>query len=100
MRRKNLVYDACANVSSVNLNKSIALFGHDTNFKSGNTFDLIISLAKAFICACKVKRNIAKFDRYKNYLGKKNEVCKYSAIVTSYYKFTKGWHFYRTLTGT
>ena len=45
----------------VNLNESIALLGHDCDFKSDDTFDLIILLAKILIYKCKVKKNIPQF---------------------------------------
>ena len=35
------INDGCSNMISIILNKNIILFGHDSNFKSSNTFDFI-----------------------------------------------------------
>ena len=43
---QTIVNNACANGLFVNLNENIVLFGHDCTFKSDDTFDLIILLAK------------------------------------------------------
>ena len=70
-----MVNGVCTNVLSVNLNESIVLFGHDTNFKSDDTFELIILLAKVF-------------HLFKNYRKTTFEVYKYVAIINmSYDKF-------------
>ena len=47
------VNDVGTNASSVRLNESVVLLGLDTNFKSDDTFDLIVLLAKCFIYKCK-----------------------------------------------
>ena len=65
---QTVVNNACANSLFVNLNENIVLLGHDCNFKSDNTFDLIILLTKFFIYKCKVKKNIPQFHLFKNYL--------------------------------
>ena len=51
----------CAN-TSVTLNNDIVLWGHDSNFKSDDAFDLIILLARCFIYECKIQKNIPQFD--------------------------------------
>ena len=48
----------CSNATSVTLNENIVLFGQDVNFKSDNTFDLIILQAKFFIYKCKINKTI------------------------------------------
>ena len=53
--------DRGVNAVSITLNESIVLFGHDVNFRSADTFDLIILVAKVFIYKCKVKKIIAQF---------------------------------------
>ncbi|WP_419598529.1 hypothetical protein, partial [Thiolapillus sp.] len=95
---QTVVNNACANGLFVNLNESIVLFGHDCSFKSDDTFDLIILLAKFFIYKCKVKKNIPQFHLFRNYLKTAFEAYKYIAIINmSYDKFTKEWQFYKTL---
>ena len=47
-----------SNAKSVTLNENIVLFGQDVNFKSDNTFDLIILQAKFFIYKCKINKTI------------------------------------------
>ena len=47
--------DRGVNAVSITLNESIVLFGHDVNFRSDDTFDLIILVAIFFIYKCKVK---------------------------------------------
>ena len=41
--------DRGVNAVSITLNESIVLFGHDVNFRSDDTFDLIILVAIFFI---------------------------------------------------
>ena len=95
---QTVVNNACANGLFVNLNESIILFGHDCSFKSDDTFDLIILLAKFFIYKCKVKKNIPQFHLFINYLKTAFEAYTYIAIINmSYDKFTKEWQFYKTL---
>ena len=60
------VSDRCANSTPVTLNESIVLFGHDSSFKSDDTFDLIIALANNFIYKCKIQKNIPQFDNLKS----------------------------------
>ena len=50
------INDRGVNTVSITLNESIVLFGHDVNFRSDDTFDLIILVAKLFVYKCKVKR--------------------------------------------
>ena len=71
------VSDRCANATSVTLNESFVLFGHDSNFKSDETFDLIIVLAKNFIYKCKIQKNIPQFDLFKRYLTRAFEAEKH-----------------------
>ena len=95
---QTIANNACANGLVVNLNESIILFGHDCSYKSGDTFDLIILLAKFFIYKCKVKKNIPQFHLFRNYLETAFEAYKYIAMINmSYNKFTKEWQFYKTL---
>ena len=61
------VSDRCANATSITLNESIVLFGHESNFNSDDTFDLIIVLATFFIYNCKIQKNIPQFDLFKRY---------------------------------
>ena len=65
--------------------ESIVLSGYDTNFKSDNTFDQIILLAKPFICKCEVKKkkkkDTAQCHLFKNYLKTTFEAYKHIAIV-------------------
>ena len=96
-----MVNDACANGLFVNLNESIVLFGYDCNFKSDDTFDLIILLAEFFVYKCKVKENIPQFHLFKNYLKIAFEAYIYIVIINmSCDKFTKEWQFYKTLMET
>ena len=95
---QTVVNNACANGLFVNLSESIVLLGHDCSFKSDDTFDLIILLAKFFIYKCKVNKNIPQFHLLRNYLKTAFEAYKYIAIINmSYDKFTKEWQFYKTL---
>ena len=95
---QTVVNDTCANGLFVNQIGSIFLFGHGSNFKSDDTFDLIILLAKIFIYNCKVKKNIPQFHLFKNRIKTVFEAYKYVAIINmSYDKFTKEWQFYKTL---
>ena len=55
------INDRGVNAVSITLNESIVLFGHDVNFRSDDTFDLIILVAKFFIYKCKVKKIIPQF---------------------------------------
>ena len=76
-----MINDVCANVLFVNLNESIFLLGHDSNFKSDDTFDRIILLAKCFIYKCKVNKNIPQFHLLKNYLKRAFEAYGYITII-------------------
>ena len=42
------IHDRGVNAVSITLNESIVLFGHDVNFRTDDTFDLIILVAKFF----------------------------------------------------
>ena len=63
-----------AGCSNATLNENIVLFGHDINFKSDNTFDLIILQAKFFIYKCKINKTIPHLHLFKRYL--KTNCCK------------------------
>ena len=78
---QTVVNNVRANGLFVNLNESIVLFGHDCNFKSDDTFDLMILLAKFFIYKCKVKKNTPQFNLFRNYLKTAFEAYKYIAII-------------------
>ena len=83
---------------SITLHESIVLFGHDVNFRSNDTFDLIILVAKFFIYKCKVKKIIPQFHFLKQYLRNTFEVYKHNSKVNmSYNKFMTSWHLYKTL---
>ena len=83
------------------LNESTVIFGHDCNFKSNDTFDLIILLAKVFVYKYKVKKNIPQFHLFKNYLKTAFEAYEHIAIINmSCDKFTKEWQSYKTLMET
>ena len=96
---QTVAYNACGNGLLVNLNETIVLFGHDSNFRSDDTlFVLIILLAKFFIYKGKVKKNIPQFHLFRNYLKTAFDAYTYIAIINmSYDKFTKEWQFYQTL---
>ena len=47
-----------SNARTVTLNENLLLFGHDSHFKSNNTFDLIIFREKLYIYTCKINKNI------------------------------------------
>ena len=86
----------CENATSVTLNESFVHFGHDSNFKSDDIFDLIIVLAKIFIYKCKSQKNIPQFDLFKRYLKRAFEAEKHISIVNmAYKKFVNDWHFYK-----
>ena len=90
--------DRGVNAVSITLNESIVLFGHDVNFRSDDTFDLIILVAKFFIYKCKVKKIIPQFHFFKQYLRNTFEVYKHNSKVNmSYNKFMTSWHLYKTL---
>ena len=55
------INDRGVNAVSITLNESIVLFGHDVNFRSDDTFNLIMLVAIVFIYKCKVKKIIAQF---------------------------------------
>ena len=50
------VGDRCVNATPVTLNEIIVLFGHDSNLKSDDTFDLTILLANIFIYKCTIQK--------------------------------------------
>ena len=81
---------------SITLNESIVLFEHYVNFRSDDTFDLIILLA--FFFRCKVKKIIQQFHFFKHYLKNTFEIYKHSSkVCMSYNKFMTSWHLYNTL---
>ena len=55
------------------LNESVVLFGHDDNFKSDVTFDLILLIGKLFIYKCKIEKTTPKFPTFKIYLKTRYE---------------------------
>ena len=86
---------------AVTLNESIVLFGHDSNCKADDTFDLIIVLAIFFIYNCKIQKNIPQFDLCKRYLKTAFEAEKHIAIVNmSYKKFVTDCHVYKDFMAT
>ena len=89
----------CSNATSVTLNETIVLFGHDIHFKLDNTFDLIILQAKFFIYKCKINKTITQLHLYKRFKKKKNfEVYKYNAKLNmSYDKIVIEWCPYKQL---
>ena len=92
------INDGCPNAISVILNENIILFGHDSNFKSDNTLDLIILRANLFIYKCKVNRNIPQLYQFKCYLKTTFEADKYVAKLNkSHDKLVTDWQFYKTL---
>ena len=80
----------------------LVLFGHDSNFKSDDTFDLIIVLAKLFILyKCKIQKNIPQFDLFKRYLKRAFKAEKHIAIVNmAHKKFVNDWYFYKNVMET
>ena len=92
------INDGCPNSISVILNENIILFGHDSNFKSDNTLDLIILRANLFIYKCKVNRNIPQLYQFKRYLKTTSEADKCTAKLNmSHNKLVMNWLFYITL---
>ena len=92
------INDGCPSAISVILNENIILFGHDSNFKSDNTLDLIISRAIFFIYKCKINRNIPQLYQFKRYLKTTFEVDKCIAKLNmSHDKLVMDWLFYKTL---
>ena len=72
--------------------KLLFFLGMTVIFKSDDTFDLIILLAKFFMYNCKVKKNVPQFRLFKNYLKTAFEAYKYITIIDiSHNKFTKEW---------
>ena len=47
-----------SNARTVTLNENLLLFGHDSHFKSNNTFDLIIFRENLYIYTCKINKHI------------------------------------------
>ena len=85
--------DTCINAISVTLNESIVLLGHDSNFQSDDTFDLIILFANLFIYECKIPKNIPEFHFLKRYLK-----TAFEAVVNmSHDEFVIDWYFYKDL---
>ena len=81
------INDRGVNAVSITLNESIVLFGHNVNFRSDDTFDLIILVAIFFIYKCKVKK-IIPVSFFKQYLRITFEVYKHNSKVNmSYNKF-------------
>ena len=74
-----VVNAGCSNATSVTLNKTIVLFGHDIHFKSDNTFDFISLQAKFFIYKRKINKTIPQLHLFKPYLKTNFEVYKYNA---------------------
>ena len=64
------VSDRCANATPVTLNEIIMLFGHDSNLKSDDTFDLIILLAAFFLYTNEKSRKIYHSSICLNYISK------------------------------
>ena len=60
--------DRGVNAVSISLNESIVLFEHNVNFRSDDTFDLIILVAIFFIYTCKVKKIIPQFHFFNSIL--------------------------------
>ena len=50
------INDRGVNAVSITQNESIVLFGHDVNFRSDDTFNLIILVAKFLFTNVKLKR--------------------------------------------
>ena len=73
------------NAVSITLNESIVLLGHDVNFRSDDTFDLIILVVFFLIYFQTVFRNT--FEVYQHN----------SKVNMSYNKFMTSWHLYKTL---
>ena len=81
---------------SVTLSRNFVLFGHDSHFKSDNTFDMIILRAKFY--TCKINKNIPQLHLFKHYLKNTFVVDKYNAIITmSYDKIATEWLYYKKL---
>ena len=91
------VSDRCANATSVTRNESTGLLGHDSNFKSDDTFDLIIVLINIFTYLLTIQKK-TPFHLFKRYLKTSFEAEKHIAIVNmSHDKFVIDWHFDKDL---
>ena len=87
------INDRDVNAVSITLNESIVLFGHDVNFRSDDTFNLIMLVAIVFIYKCKVKKFIPQFHFFKQYLRNTFEVYKHNSKVNkSHSKFMNSWN--------
>ena len=91
----------CGLSGSLILNENIVLFGRGNNFKSDDTLDLVILLAKFFIYKCKVSKNIPRISEFKKYLNIRYETEKYiSRVNMTYDKFLAKWYYWENLLGT
>ena len=80
-----------SNATTVTLNENFVLFGHDSHFKSDNTFDL-----KFYIYTCKINKNILQLHLFKRYFKNTFDVDKYNVILTmSYDKIATEWLDYK-----
>ena len=59
-----MLKEKCESTASLSLNENIVLFGSDRFFKSDDTFDLILLLAKLFIYKCKINKDIPLLKQY------------------------------------
>jgi hypothetical protein len=68
------VISKCDNITNLNLNEQIILFGGDGNFKSDQTFDFIVLLAKFFIYKSKINKSIPMYKDFKKYLENRYKI--------------------------
>lgn len=95
---QNALVEKCVVFSSLHLNENIVLFGGDSHFRSDDTFDLILLLAKFYIYRCKMNKDIPLFKPYIHYLKSRFETEKYvSCINMLNVNFNLNWHAYKPL---
>ena len=96
---RTAIYDSGVNVVSITLNQSIALLGgHDADFRSDDSFDWHILLAKNISFTIVKLKKETQIYSFTHYLKTTLKVFKHNSIVSmSYNKYITSWHFHKTL---
>ena len=88
---RNIV-EKCLNATALRFSEHVVLFGCDSNFRSDQTFDLLILLAKSYIYKCKMSKENPIFQVFINILKERYEIEKFMAKINMRYcEFVQAW---------
>ena len=95
---EQVVQDKCDNVLQMNINRNIVLFGQDDNFKTDDTFDLILLIAKYSIYRSKMENKRPSFLLFLRNLEERYYIEKYNAEINMDHRiFVTKWVYYSAL---